>query len=699
MRNSRCIAGFVFGFVFCGSAQEPVFLAGSKPAVLSVGDTNEIELLVRNHGKTQSLHFHGVEDSRHITAHPAGGGGSDHWQIRVGEEISEGVYSYHVGTSRGVSNPAFLIVSGWPSVPGKELSGSNPTIPMQTWVYGEVDAGSEDVYSISLESGQAYCVGVMARGLGSRLRTVLGLRDSSGRLIRESQMGELMEGVTVPVSGQYQLSVADHSYEGGDQYFYEAIVMHGGKMPQPWRDEMKSLLYRRGPLEATIPELSMLPDIIDMSAVNESQDLTWNQVPAVDSVKPVGIRSIWEGGGAPFRMRYRTVSTGRYRVEVVSYRLGVPSIPRLTLYRLGSDVAEAGIEIKDKVAVDRPGFPAYKYGDLNFAHADPVISFSAEEGDEFGIVVEDTGVAVPEYGSKSFLLTMHKELDAPVGRVILQPLHYTEPNGRQLYPFPLNLLPGQRIPVRVRTLPGPEAGGIIQFRTAALPSGLEWAPASLTWQAGGGESIVLLSAAADARAIGGFYIQPEFGKPASTMVGIFGTYGPQWKINDFNNEYAEPSLVRGFYGAITGERIAPLVAQLHSGDPDPERSESEGAVNGAIEILSGESRTLSLELRRSEHFTGEVTFKGYGPYSKLPDVKVGEGENSASLVIDTGKLGWKAGTYHPFMHASIKSVIPYANSGESVELDKKEYPFDVYTSALTISVKEKPGQSTTDKSE
>lgn len=700
--DCRCPAGLLVCFALSSGAQEPVFLSGSKPAILTVGELNEIELLIRNHGKLQSIHFHGLEDSVGISAYLSDGGGSDRWEIQVGNQLEEGVYSYHAVSSRGVSNPAFLMLSGWPSIPAKEIRDANMPIPIQTWVSGGIGAGSEDVYPVNLESGREYCIGVMARGLGSRLRAVLGLRDSTGRLIREVQIGELMEGVSVPVSGLYNLSVSDHSYEGGDQYFYEAVVVQGEKMPQPWRDEMKSLLYRRGPLAATVPELpqeTAPQDFIDHSTGNDSHKLPWNRVFAADSPGPYVIRSAWTGEGTPFRLRYRTVSSGRYRVEVVSYRLGVPSIPQLSVYRLGSDDAGTGIDSKSKVAQDRPGLPAYKFGDLNFAHADPGITFSAGEGEEFGIVVEDTGVPVSEYGTKSFYLLINKMPEVSPGRVILQPLPYSEPNKRQMYPFPLNLLPGQRIPVRMRVLPGVEADEGNPFHFRALPTGMECTPASVTWPVGGGEFIVLFSAAADARAVSDFIIHTVDLGSDSRKVEVFGTYGPQWKVSDYNNEYAEPSLVRGFYGAITGDRVAPVVAHLRAGNSDPgKRADTEG-----IEIISGEKLTLTLELRRSEHFTGEVTFKGYGPYSKLPDIKVGAGENSASIDIDTGKLGWKPGKYHPFMHASIKSVIPYVDSGsaEPMEQDKKEYPFEVYTSAVTISISEmeKGGESTANQSE
>jgi hypothetical protein len=142
-------------------------------------------------------------------------------QVRVSADAPLGRRPFRLLTPLGTSNLGGFDVVELPVAAGAK-SGQKISLPAA--VNGRIEsADAVNLYSFDGKGGQPVVFEVVARGLDSKLESVLRLLDADGRVIaRSSDFSRADAAIltTIPADGKYALEVRDLNGEGGKDYFY-----------------------------------------------------------------------------------------------------------------------------------------------------------------------------------------------------------------------------------------------------------------------------------------------------------------------------------------------------------------------------------------------------------------------------------------------------------------------------------------------
>jgi hypothetical protein len=156
--------------------------------------------------------------------------------VTIAADVPHGVHAFRLFTPLGVSNLLRFAVSALPEVAEREPNG--PDAPQRVTLPAALvgalgTAGDEDAYEFHARAGEEMVFQVVARPLGSRLDSVLRLRDAHGRVIAENNDFDLNRDSLLTWrfadAGAYVLTIEDVEHGGGANGY--AYRIYAGALP------------------------------------------------------------------------------------------------------------------------------------------------------------------------------------------------------------------------------------------------------------------------------------------------------------------------------------------------------------------------------------------------------------------------------------------------------------------------------------
>jgi len=157
-------------------------------------------------------------------------------QVTASLTVTPGIHWFRIQTPLGTSNMATLDVGALPEIQEKKSNQSSkqaqPVILPATLV-GMLDKpGDVDTFQFRGQAGEEVVFRVVASQLGSKLRSVLTLKDSSGKeLAQAGKFSDKPDAVLtykLPADGQYEITLSDQEKQGDKDHFYR---LYAGALP------------------------------------------------------------------------------------------------------------------------------------------------------------------------------------------------------------------------------------------------------------------------------------------------------------------------------------------------------------------------------------------------------------------------------------------------------------------------------------
>lgn len=158
--------------------------------------------------------------------------------ITADDDVTPGLHSFRIRTALGTSNRitfdvgAFPEVYGGGQVPGGLEVQPEPTDLPATLVGTIAVPGQVDTYAFDGRAGEELVFRVTASQLGSKLESLLILRNDSGEVVAESGENDYFPDAVLtyklPAAGKYTLSVTDREKGGDADHIYR---IDAGSLP------------------------------------------------------------------------------------------------------------------------------------------------------------------------------------------------------------------------------------------------------------------------------------------------------------------------------------------------------------------------------------------------------------------------------------------------------------------------------------
>lgn len=159
-------------------------------------------------------------------------------EITVDKSVEPGLHWFRIQTPLGTSNMSVLAIGSLPEVtmspkPSGGSASQPQTVKLPATLIGVVGAlGETDSYQFEGKAGEELVFQVMASELGSRLESVLVLRDAAGQVVagagENDNKPDAVLTCKLPQDGQYTLSIADREHGGGMDHYYR---VNAGPLP------------------------------------------------------------------------------------------------------------------------------------------------------------------------------------------------------------------------------------------------------------------------------------------------------------------------------------------------------------------------------------------------------------------------------------------------------------------------------------
>lgn len=158
-------------------------------------------------------------------------------KVTIAPDVPHGVHAFRVYTPLGVSNLLRFAVSALPE--RNEQEPNDPAAPQKVvlpaaLVGSLATAGDVDAYAFAARAGEQFLFQVIARPIGSRLDSVIRIRDANGKLLAENNDLDLNRDSTLTwrsaEAGTYVLAVEDIEHAGARNGF--AYRIYAGAQAQ-----------------------------------------------------------------------------------------------------------------------------------------------------------------------------------------------------------------------------------------------------------------------------------------------------------------------------------------------------------------------------------------------------------------------------------------------------------------------------------
>ena len=151
-------------------------------------------------------------------------------EVTVAKNVEPGIHRFRIQTPLGTSNMAVIAIGSLPEInTGEKSSAGSAAQPEQVelpaTLVGTIAApGDAHNYQFEGEAGEELVFQVVASPIGSKLESLLILRDSSGKQLAEAGENEnspdAVLSYKLPGQGVYTLCIADREKGGGMDHFY-----------------------------------------------------------------------------------------------------------------------------------------------------------------------------------------------------------------------------------------------------------------------------------------------------------------------------------------------------------------------------------------------------------------------------------------------------------------------------------------------
>ena len=148
--------------------------------------------------------------------------------MTIAPGVETGSHTFRLQTVLGTTNLAVLDVGDLPEVDVDEAEASHASgqpVKLPCAITGTLQQlGEVDRFEFEGNAGQELVFRVMASPLGSALRSLLELRDSSGQVLarsdEHSRQADALLAHKLPADGKYTIAIASLEEDGGPNYFF-----------------------------------------------------------------------------------------------------------------------------------------------------------------------------------------------------------------------------------------------------------------------------------------------------------------------------------------------------------------------------------------------------------------------------------------------------------------------------------------------
>ncbi len=174
--------------------------------------------------------------------------------FRLPEEPGE-TWTDRLPIDGSLSNAVNLDLSDLPEYQERGSDKPREAVSLPAVLNGRIlEPGEEDVWKIRAAQGEKYTFEIRAAQLGSRLDSVLTVRDSSGKVLGENDNSSATEAdsrleLTIPVDGDFSVTVKDRApRRGGPEFAYRLVIARHADQEPDFRLKLPadSLTLERG---------------------------------------------------------------------------------------------------------------------------------------------------------------------------------------------------------------------------------------------------------------------------------------------------------------------------------------------------------------------------------------------------------------------------------------------------------------------
>jgi hypothetical protein len=156
------------------------------------------------------------------------------FDVTIAADVPPGLYEVRSAGLFGLSTPRVFVVGDRPEIRETEPNNAPDVagaVELNTVVNGVVSQALDlDWYKLELKAGQRIIVDCRASRIDSRLKPLLEMYDSNGRILTRAHHTRREDAVldfTAPGDGEYRLRVSDFTFAGGIEYGYRLIARTG----------------------------------------------------------------------------------------------------------------------------------------------------------------------------------------------------------------------------------------------------------------------------------------------------------------------------------------------------------------------------------------------------------------------------------------------------------------------------------------
>ncbi len=153
--------------------------------------------------------------------------------VTASAAVTPGIHWFRIQSPLGTSNMMAFDVGSLPEIQTKDSKASAQAVLLPATLVGTIAApGKVNAYEFAGRAGEDVVFRVVASQLGSTLRSVLTLQDSSGRkLAQAGKFSDHPDAVLIsrlPAAGEYTVTIADQEEKGGKDRYYR---LYAGDLP------------------------------------------------------------------------------------------------------------------------------------------------------------------------------------------------------------------------------------------------------------------------------------------------------------------------------------------------------------------------------------------------------------------------------------------------------------------------------------
>jgi hypothetical protein len=159
-------------------------------------------------------------------------------EVTVAKDVEPGIHRFRIQTPLGTSNMAVIAIGSLPEINASKQSSEGSAaqrqrVELPATLVGTIAApGDTHDYSFEGKAGEELVFQVVASPIGSKLQSLLALRDPSGKLLAEAGENENRQDAVLsyklPGQGVYTVSITDREKGGGMDHFYR---VNAGPLP------------------------------------------------------------------------------------------------------------------------------------------------------------------------------------------------------------------------------------------------------------------------------------------------------------------------------------------------------------------------------------------------------------------------------------------------------------------------------------